>query len=216
MLDPTRSAQTRAVHRRGHGALSCDQRLNRHAAPRRARPPLAARQHPVGRARAPAADRCGGGFRPNEIYVGYATSTFKKVTAFYAAARAAHAPRRRFVSLRPRATIAAIVDAERPDILVGYGGWIDLFFRTVAARGIALHPPKLVMYMAEALPPGGRAHIEDTFGIPVMSRYNAVESFKIGFYCEHRTGFHVHEDLCHVRILGDDGRDLGAGSRAES
>jgi phenylacetate-CoA ligase len=56
------------------------------------------------------------------------------------------------------------------------------------------------MYMAEALPHGARELIEGEFGVPVMSRYSAAEAFKIGFYCEERTGFHLHEDLAHVRI----------------
>jgi phenylacetate-CoA ligase len=129
----------------------------------------------------------------------------KTVTAFYEANTLLVRPRRRFVSVRePIESVAARVNEERPDLLTGYGGWIDLFFKTVAARGIELRPPRMVMYMAEALPPGGRELIEEEFGIPVMSRYSAGEAFKIGFYCEERTGFHVHEDLCHVRIA--DGR----------
>ena len=165
------------------------------------------------RERTPVNQACGGLFRPKELYVGYETSTFKKVTAFYAAAaRLPIAPKRRFVSLlTPLEEVAAIANEERPDVLVGYGGWLDLFFRTVAARGITLRPPRLVMYMGEALPHGARAHIEDVFGIPVMSRYNAVESFKIGYFCEQRSGFHVHEDLCHVRILDGDDRDAAPG-----
>lgn len=164
------------------------------------------------RERAPVNQLCGS-FRPKELYVGYETSTFKKVTAFYAeAARLPVAPKRRFVSLlAPIEEIAAIANAERPDVLVGYGGWLDLFFKSIAVRGIALRPPKMVMYMGEALPHGARAHIENGFGIPVLSRYNAVESFKIGYFCERRTGFHVHEDLCHVRILGGDDRDVPPG-----
>ncbi len=154
------------------------------------------------RERQPLIEACGT-FRPKEIYVGNETSVMKDVTAFYAAnTRLPMRPRRRFVSVREQAqTLAEIVNRERPDILVGYGGWIHLFFQTVAARGIALQPPKLVMYMAEALPPGGRELIEGTFGVPVMSRYSAAEAFKVGFYCEHRTGFHLHEDLSHVRVL---------------
>lgn len=165
------------------------------------------------RERAPVNRICGS-FRPKELYVGYETSTFKKVTAFYAeAARLPVAPKRRFVPLdTPADEIAALFDSERPDVLVGYGGWLDLFFRTVEARGLTLRPPKMVMYMGEALPHGARAFIEERFGVPVLSRYNAVESFKIGFFCERRTGFHLHEDLCHVRIVGDDGRDLPAGT----
>lgn len=160
---------------------------------------------------------CGGSFRPKELYIGYETSTFKEVTRFYEEGVLLPVrPRRRFVSLlEPIEKIAAISNEERPDLLVGYGGWINLFFRTVAARGIDLHLPKMVMYMGEALPHGGRAFIEKTFGIPVLSRYNAVESFKIGFFCERRTGFHMHEDLCHVRIVGSNGKNVPDGEQGE-
>lgn len=162
-------------------------------------------------------NRACGTFRPRELYVGYETSTFKKVMAFYEqAVMFPVRPRRRFVSiLESPDRIAAIANEELPDVLVGYGGWIDRFFKTVAARGIKMHIPKLVMYMGEALPHGGRTFIQEQFGIPVMSRYNAVESFKIGFYCEHPTGFHVHEDLCHVRIAGPDGTSLPDGRQGQ-
>jgi phenylacetate-CoA ligase len=155
---------------------------------------------------------CGGGFRPKEVYVGYETSTFKTVTAFYADRLAMPIqPRRRFVSLfTPFEEAVAIVNAEQPDLLVGYGGWLDLFFRTLHARGLPLHRPKAVLYMGEALPPGGREFIETRFDLPVQSRYNAVESFKIGYTCECCSGFHLHEDLCCVRILDDHDNDLPA------
>jgi phenylacetate-coenzyme A ligase PaaK-like adenylate-forming protein len=165
------------------------------------------------RERAPAIAACDGAFRPSELYVGYETSTFKKVTAFYQESTLLPVqPKRRFVSLlEPIEDVVALANQLRPDLLVGYGGWIDLFFRTVAARGLTLRPPRLVLYMGEALPHGARSHIEEGFGIPVLSRYNAVEAFKIGFVCEHRRGFHLHEDLCHVRIVDAGGRDLAHG-----
>ena len=168
------------------------------------------------RERQPLVEHCGS-FRPRELYVGNETSVIKEITAFYEENTLLPVrPRRRFVSVRESIEkIAAIANAERPDMLVGYGGWIDLFFKTVAARDIDLEPPKMVMYMAEALPHGGREHIEKSFGIPVMSRYSAAEALKIGYFCEERTGFHLHEDLCHVRIVGADGRALGPGQQGE-
>jgi phenylacetate-CoA ligase len=159
----------------------------------------------------------GGKRRPTEVHVTSDTGTLHKVTAYYAAnlflpVRA----RRRFVSVHATIEdVASILDAERPDLLVGYGGWIDLFFRTIAAKGIDVHRPTAVVYIAEGLPPGGREFIEGTFGIPVLSRYNAMESFKIGFLCEWRTGFHLHEDLCHVRIVDQAGRTLPPGECGE-
>jgi phenylacetate-CoA ligase len=165
------------------------------------------------RERAPVIRACNGSFRPKELYVGYPTSTLKKVVSFYEAnALLPVSPRRRFVSvLEPIETVAAILNAEGPDVLVGYGGWIDLFFKSVAARGIALRPLKMVMYIGEALPHGARTFIEATFGVPMLSRYNAVEAFKIGFSCRQRTGFHIHEDLCHVRIVAADGNSAPPG-----
>jgi phenylacetate-CoA ligase len=160
------------------------------------------------RERAPLIAMTGAGFRPKELYVAYAASTLKRVTDFYAQATLMPVrPRRRFVDVRsPLEEIAALTLAERPDILTGAGGWMDLFFRTVTAYDIPFHRPSLVIYGTEALPYGARELIEG-LGIPVMSRYNAVESFKIGFFCEERTGFHLHDDLCVVRT-DDEGRIL--------
>src|SRR3972149_7644575 len=75
---------------------------------------------------------CNGSFRPKELYVGYETSTFKKVVAFseenvFLPVR----PQRRFVSLlEPIEKIAAIANSESPDIIVGHGGWVALVLKT--------------------------------------------------------------------------------------
>lgn len=165
------------------------------------------------RERRPIIAGTGGSFRPKELYVGSEDSTFTRVIAFYRDTTLLPIkPRRHWISvLQPLDEIVKVVNAEKPDLIVGYGGWHDLFFKTVAARGIDVHRPKLIVYMAEALPPGARELIEGHFGIPVLSRYSAAECFKIGFYCEARTGFHLHEDLCHVRIVRDDGTTASAG-----
>lgn len=160
---------------------------------------------------------CGGSFRPKELYVGYETSTFKNVVAFYEdSVLFPVRPQRRFLSMSDSIEkIADIINQERPEILSAYGGWIHLFFKTITARGIPINLPKMVMYMGEALPPGGREFIEKDLGLPLLSRYNTVEAFKIGFYCEKRTGFHLHEDLCHVRIAGLNGETLAAGEQGQ-
>ena len=162
-------------------------------------------------------ERCGSGFRPSELYVGSPDSTFTRVIDFYRrSVLFPLRPRRRFVPVvEPVERIAAIMDAERPDILVGYGGWHDLFFRTLKARNLRPHLPRMIMYIAEALPPGAREFIEGEFGIPVYSRYTAAECFKIGFFCPQRTGFHLHEDLCHVRVVDTAGANAPAGVQGE-
>ena len=154
------------------------------------------------RERAPIIRICGAGFRPNELYVSYENSTFTNVVSFYEKnVLFPVRPRRTFVSMsEPLEKIAERLQKESFDIVTGFGGWIHLFFNWIAAQRIEIRPPKLVLYMGEALPPGGRELIEEQFGVPVFSRYNTVECFKIGFYCEERRGFHLHEDLCHLRI----------------
>lgn len=61
----------------------------------------------------------------------------------------------------------------------------------------------------------GRGFVEQTFDVPAISRYNAVEAFKLAYHCEERDGFHLHEDLCHVSIVDDEGRPLPPGRSGE-
>jgi phenylacetate-CoA ligase len=103
----------------------------------------------------------------------------------------------------------------RPDLLYGYGSWLETFFRLLALRNISLPPPKAVVYVAEGMTPEAISLIEDRFGIPVLSQYNAMESFKIGFTCEKRAGFHIHEDLCYVKVVREDGTRAAAGEKGE-
>jgi phenylacetate-CoA ligase len=164
------------------------------------------------RERAPLIELCGGSFRPRELYLGYETSNFRKVIAFYAANTRLPRPRRTLISMTaPFEEIVAELNAMRPDLLTAYGGFLDVFFRTVAARGVKVHAPKVVMYMGERLPPERRAWIEGELGARVLSRYVAAEAFKIGYFCEQGTGFHVHEDLCHVRVLDAHGQTVAPG-----
>ncbi len=168
------------------------------------------------RERAPVIALTGGAFRPRELYVGYETSNFRKVIAFYAANTRLPRPKRRPVSMTaPFEEIVAALNAEKPDLLTAYGGFLDVFYRTVAARGVAVHAPKVVMYMGERLPPERRAWIETEVGARVLSRYCSVEAFKVGYFCEAGTGFHLHDDLCHVRILRPDGSEAALGEEGE-
>ena len=74
-------------------------------------------------------------------------------------------------------------------------------FRTALARGWELHRPAVVVYGGDKMSAEGRRLIEREFSIPVLSRYSAVEAFRIGFTCERSTSFHLHEDLCVVRVV---------------
>ena len=153
----------------------------------------------------------GSGYR--EVRLAYAGGTLDKVYAFYRDWTwiPARPDRLELQVTEPLARNAEAIDRYRPDILFGYGSYLHAIARAVAAGRLSLERPKLVIYAAEPLSPAARREVEDALGAPVISRYTAVEAFKIAYLCEQRAGFHVHEDLAHLRIVDDDGRDVRDG-----
>jgi phenylacetate-coenzyme A ligase PaaK-like adenylate-forming protein len=111
--------------------------------------------------------------------------------------------------------LVRMIDDIRPDVIRGPGSHLEAFFRLLVARGARVHLPRVVVYGSDMMSRECRALMEERLGVPVISRYNSVECFKIGFVCEERGGFHVHEDLCHVRVLRPDGSDAAPGEVGE-
>jgi phenylacetate-CoA ligase len=169
------------------------------------------------RERAVLAGLCRREFGYQEAYVLYPGSTNETVRGFY--------ERWTFIPTRPERLMLSVldplertvelIDEFRPDLLVSYGSYLEMLFKALAARGLEMHRPRALVYVSDAMTPEGRAFVEAQFGIPVLSRYNAVEAFKIGFSCEQRTGFHLHGDLCHVKIVDGRGDPVGPGERGE-
>jgi phenylacetate-coenzyme A ligase PaaK-like adenylate-forming protein len=125
-------------------------------------------------------------------------------------------PRRESLSSSaPLEQTIADVNRLQPDLIRGHGSFLELLYRTVAARGLRMHRPKVLVYGGDVMTPDGRRFIEQDVGIPVISRYNAIESFKIGFQCEERSAFHLHDDLCHLRVIDSEGRTVPDGTRGE-
>lgn len=148
--------------------------------------------------------------------VEYSRSTYVDVRRFYDTA--AFRPGRPQVQqvpseLRLDRTLEALERA-RPDVVLGPGSWIAAIFEALATMP-GRHLPRLVVFGGAVLPEPARRLIEEDLGIPVHSRYNAGESLKIGYFCEQRDGFHVHEDLCHVEIVDGDGRPLPEGEEGD-
>ena len=122
------------------------------------------------------------------------------------------------IRLSPELPVEEIVAAlaeRRPDVVGGWGNLIESLFRLAAAGDIQLPLPKLVDYYSDAMSDEGRRLIEDEFGIPVTSGYGSVETFSIGYFCERRSGFHLNDDACHVRVVREDGTDAPPGERGE-
>lgn len=159
----------------------------------------------------------GGAFGHREVYINYPGATIRKVWDFYR--------QRTFIPVRPERLVLSVlepvegivkaINCFRPDVIISYGSYLGTLFRVLALRGIRMHLPRMLIYVADLMTGEARSFIEEKFGIPVVSRYNAVEAFKIGFFCEARMGFHLHEDLCHVKIVNASGQNAGSGEKGE-
>lgn len=150
----------------------------------------------------------GKGFKYREAVITYPESTINKVQALYREMVfiPVRPDRLRLTVFDPVEKVLDTLNDFKPHLLLGYGSYLELLFKEVLSRGLKLHLPKLIVFGADAMSNETRDLIEGECGVPVLSNYTAVESFKIGFLCEERTGFHIHEDLCHVKIINDSGK----------
>ena len=159
----------------------------------------------------------GRGYRYPVLDVRPMTGTIVRVQDFYADALFRPLrPRRQLVPVdRAPEDVLAAIERLRPSVLRGHGAHLELLFR-LAADGVGLtHRPRAIVYAGDTMSDDGREFIESEFGIPVLSVYGAVECFKIGFTCEERVGFHLHEDLVHVMLVDPNGERVPAGERGE-
>jgi len=103
----------------------------------------------------------------------------------------------------------------RPDVIRSYGSYLGRLFEWLHSTGTPFHKPKVVFYDADELPVTARSLITDEFGIEVLSAYQAVEAFKIGFECDRHTGIHLNVDIYPLRFVDDAGTDVEDGSSGQ-
>ena len=114
----------------------------------------------------------------------------------------------------PPAVAAAHIAAIRPRVVFSFGSWAEHFFRFLDASGTVIPMPRLWVYMSDRLSSEGR-EIAERRGSIVYSVYGAMEAYTIGFQCEQRSGFHLNIDLCAVRVVDGQGRDVPAGTSGD-
>ncbi len=106
---------------------------------------------------------------------------------------------------------ARLIDQFRPDVLRSYGSYLAMLFHYLHVSGQEMHLPKVLRYTADTLDERARKLIESEFGLPVFATYDATEVYNIAFECEEHSGLHINVDLCPVRIVDADGRNLPPG-----
>lgn len=156
-----------------------------------------------------------GGYRV--LTITYESSTIHHVLSLYRQwTHIPIRPDRSFHSVEePLPQIVGAINSLRPEVVVGYGSYLETLFRALTARKIQIHPPQVVIYGAEAMSSEGKEFIQREYGLPVYSRYGSVEALKIGFTCEADSGFHLNDDLYPLRLVDEQGRSVPRGESGQ-
>jgi len=118
--------------------------------------------------------------------------------------------------LEPPERVTELLNQFEPDIIHStFGSYLEILFPYLYRTRVPFHRPKLITYSSTGLSASVRRLINEKFGVPVLSTYQAVEAFKIGFECDRGLGLHVNIDIYPVRIIGANGATLAAGQTGE-
>jgi phenylacetate-CoA ligase len=144
----------------------------------------------------------------------YSLGTLLVVRAFYD--QAAYRPGRpSFAFVPSEEPVERSLEALRrvqPEVVIATGSWLEPILHAVIAAKRPVPLPRLILHGGSAMSASCQGLVAD-LGIPVVSRYSAGESLKIGYTCEAGDGFHLHEDLCVVELVGPDGASVAEGER---
>jgi phenylacetate-CoA ligase len=117
--------------------------------------------------------------------------------------------RRIFATLHAPEELLPGIKSYRPDVITGYGSYIDPLFLHLRDSGDRTRLAPVVRFGSDALSDIVRSFIQDDIGADVLGSYGAVETPMIGFECEAHRGYHLNVDLCPVRLIGSEGEDVG-------
>jgi phenylacetate-coenzyme A ligase PaaK-like adenylate-forming protein len=122
---------------------------------------------------------------------------------------------RTFSLFDPPAEIAPRIDEFRPHLVRGYGSYIEELYAHLLSEGRSFHRPNGVVYSADPISEPVRRLMREELGIAVLSVYQAVEMGRIGWECERQCGHHLNVDLCPIRILDSDRREVPTGESGQ-
>ena len=113
------------------------------------------------------------------------------------------------------AEIARELDEFRPHLVKSYGSLIEALYTHLLAERRGFHRPKAVSYTGDAVSEPLRRILREELGVAVLGIYQAVEAGVIGWQCERQAGHHLNVDLCPIRIVDAEARELPAGEPGE-
>jgi phenylacetate-CoA ligase len=103
----------------------------------------------------------------------------------------------------------------KPDVAYSYGSFAESYLSYVLDRGHSVALPRVWVFGGDGITAGGREQIESGLPCVLYSTYQAIEVGRIGFECEQRHGYHINADLCHIRLVNEQGNTVGPGEAGE-
>jgi phenylacetate-CoA ligase len=122
---------------------------------------------------------------------------------------------RTFSLFDPPSEVAPRLDEFRPHLVKGYGSYIEELYTHLLSEHRSFHRPKVVIYAADPISEPVRRLLREELGIAVLSLYQAVEMGIIGWECERQCGHHLNIDLCPIRIVDSDRREVPIGESGQ-
>jgi phenylacetate-CoA ligase len=160
----------------------------------------------------------GTGYLHLHISASGSASSYAEMSASWQASTLISQSRARHRSLsagQPFELVAETINDLRPEVVSSHGSYAEQFFRFLSDRQMTLSVPRVWVYGSDMLPPSGRELIENMFGCPVYSTYQATETGRLGFQCEKRQGFHLNIDLCALRLIDEHERTVEPGQSGD-
>lgn len=120
-----------------------------------------------------------------------------------------------FSLFEPPAETAPRIERFRPDLIRGYGSYIEALYVHLLSQERPIHRPKVVIFVADPISDPVRRMMREELGVPVLSLYQAVESGIVGWECEHQRGHHLNVDLSPIRIVDANRLEVATGESGE-
>ena len=99
----------------------------------------------------------------------------------------------------------------RPSVVSGFGAHLGALLRWAHENHLPIWRPKAVVYGGDTMRAEDRRLIEERLGVPVVASYQCCESWRVGFECERRSGYHLSIDQTALRLADEGGGTLRAG-----
>lgn len=143
------------------------------------------------------------------------TGTIRTFTSSWTERTAWRSPHRHELSpLLPFEEVVERLNELRPRLVISFGSFADLFFRSLDESGVDVHLPRAWDFTADGISPGVKDLAAER-GCILHSSYQTVEAGLVGFECERCDGHHFNVDLCALRLVDDDGEPVAPGTPGE-